>query len=72
MKVREDLVFRRDGRVIGFVDTNDFNNKLRVLERQCNDGDDKEELATHILTLTVRGIFINLHFPYAQFPTTGM
>ena len=67
MKVREDLVFQRDGHIIGFVDAGDFNNKLRVLERQCNAGGD-EELATHVLTLMVHSIFIHFQFPYAHFP----
>ena len=33
--------------------------------------DEPTELATHMLTLMVRGIFINLEYPYASFPTTG-
>ena len=30
-----------------------------------------DNVATHMLTFMVRGIFSNLEFPYAQFPTTG-
>lgn len=71
MKVHEDLVFDRSGRIIGFVDTGDVNNKLRSLEQSCK-GVEQDEIATHMLTLMVQGIFVRLQFPYAQFPTTGI
>ena len=35
MKVREDLVFDRNGEVIGYVDVGDINNRLRKLEKSC-------------------------------------
>ena len=35
MKVREDLVFDRNGEVIGYVDIGDINNSLRKLEKSC-------------------------------------
>lgn len=70
MKVHEDLVFDRSGTVIGFTDTGDINNKLRSLEQHCK-GAELDEIATHMLTLMVLGIFVRLQFPYAQFPTTG-
>ena len=35
MKVREDLVFDKNGEVVGYVDIGDINNKLRELERSC-------------------------------------
>lgn len=70
MKVHEDLVFEKSGKVVGFVDTGEINNKLRSLEQSCK-GVEHDEIATHVLTLMVRGIFMKLQFPYAQFPTTG-
>ena len=63
-------MFDKSGEIVGFVDTGDFNNKLRRLERQCN-GEETDEIATHMLTLMVRGVFIKLEFAYAQFPTDG-
>ena len=30
------------------------------------------QVATHVLTLMVRGIFSSLHFPLANFPTAGV
>ena len=71
MKIHEDLVFdKSSGEIVGFVDAGDFNNKMRLLEEQCN-GNDHDVIATHMLTLMIRGIFIKLNFPYAQFPTSG-
>lgn len=70
MKIHEDLVFDGSGKVIGFVDTGDFNNRIRLLEQRCK-GSEHDEIATHMLTLMIRGIFIRLNFPYAQFPTSG-
>lgn len=70
MKIHEDLVFDKSGDIVGFVDTGDLNNKLRRLERQCNN-EESCEVATHMLTLMVRGVFTKLEFAYAQFPTDG-
>ena len=47
MKIHEDLVFdKSSGEIVGFVDTGDFNNKMRLLEEQCN-GNDYDVIATH-------------------------
>jgi hypothetical protein len=46
MKVHEDLVFDKSGKVIGFTDTGDINNKLRLLEQSCK-GVEQDEIATH-------------------------
>ena len=70
MKIHQDLVFDKSGEIIGFVDTGDVNNKIRSLENFCN-GESHDTIASHMLTLMVRGIFIRLDFPYAQFPTSG-
>ena len=68
MKIHEDIVFDKSGEVIGYVDTGDFNNKLRQFENRCK----TDVIATHMLTLMIRGIFFKLQFPYAQFPTEGI
>ena len=70
MKIHEDLVFDRNGKIIGSVDVGDFNNKIRSFEQRCKNSNNNE-IATHMLTLMIRGIFIRLNFPYAQFPTSG-
>lgn len=48
-----------------------FNNKLRDFEQHCK-GKKTDEIATHMLMLMIRGIFIKMQFPHAQFPTRGM
>ncbi len=70
MKVRKDLVFDHSGEVIGFVDVGDINSRIQALEAQCR-GEPEEEVATHMLTLMVRGIQIKLEVPFAHFSTTG-
>ena len=71
MKIQEDLVYDRTGpRLHGFVNLGDINSELQVLEKQVRDiASPSSNIATHILTLMVRGIFIKLEFPYANFPT---
>ena len=72
MKIKEGLVFRKDGTLVGFVDLGDINTSLKALEANVNkDYDDSPELATHMLTLMVRGIFVHISFPLASFPTKG-
>ena len=67
MKVREDLVYDKTGEVLhGFVRLGDVNNQLRDLEMQANTGRPHESIATQMLTLIVRGVFIKLEFPYAN------
>ena len=69
MKVREDLVFDRSGIVTGFVDIGKVNNDLRKLE--CTT-DNSTEIASHMLTVMVRGVFTNMEHPVAHFSTKGI
>ncbi len=71
MKILEYLVYDKTGIYLhGFVNLGDVNQQLMKLE-QSIDKDEPSKLATHMLTLMVRGIFIKLEYPYASFPTTG-
>lgn len=73
MKVKEDLVYDKTGEVLlGFVDLGDINNQLHELELQANSVKPHESIATHMLTLMIRGLFIKLEFPYASFSTQGI
>ena len=56
--------------VVGFVDVGTVNNALLDYERSLK-GKAKttSSVATHMLVFMVRGIFIRLNFPYAQYPT---
>ena len=69
VKIKEDLVYNRNTfELIGFVNLGQFNNQLMSLNSSDNDFDPKF-VATHMLVFMVRGLFIDLEFPYAQFAT---
>ena len=75
MKIREDLVFDKEtGEITEFVDFGDegLDKKFAVLQQQCKEQSLAErQVATHMLTLMVRGLMFHLNFPIAQFATTG-
>ena len=72
MKIREDLVYDKTGVSLhGFINLGDVNEQLLQLEEQTVNDKPHVELATHMLTLMVRGIFTKLEYPYASFPTAG-
>lgn len=67
IKVKESIVYdKHSSHVLGFVELNDLYDELLQLE-------DSEEghkpVATHVLAFMVRGIFTDLKFPFAHFPT---
>ena len=65
MKILEDLVYDKTGVYSHrFVNFGDVNEQLMKLE-QSIDKDEPPELPTHMLTLMVRGLFMNLEYPYA-------
>ena len=74
LKIKEELVYNRhSGEIVGFVNLGNINNKLIELELQQRQVSDPESehppIATHMLVIMVRGIFVRLNFPYAHFPT---
>ena len=73
MKIQEDLVYDKTGqRLHGFVNLGDVNSDLQKLECQVvGDTIPSESIATHMLTLMVRGIFFKMEFLYANFHTQG-
>ena len=72
MTIRESLVFdNSSGNVIRFVDVGDMNNKLKCFESNVKSQIFKKEVATHMLMMYVRGVFVKMEYPLAQFPTTG-
>ena len=75
MKVKENLVYdKHETNVIGFVDIADVNNEIAELENECSSSNfgPLKAVATHMLVLMVRGIFIKLEFPYAHFPSKDL
>ena len=73
VKIQEDLVYDKTGsNLLGFVNLGEVNDQLKQLEQEAgSQTESHKQLATHMLTLMVRGIFIKLNFPYASFPTQG-
>lgn len=71
VKIKEGIVYdKHNCRIIGFVNFGDLNNMLLSFERSINN--QNNSVANHVLVFMVRGIFIQLNFPYAQFPTTDL
>ena len=67
VKVKEGIVYdKHDYKSIGFVDVGDVNNALLDYERSIN-GENGRMVAKYMLVFMVRGIFIKLNFPYAQY-----
>jgi len=58
------------GEMIGFINLGDINNA--ILDLQRDNAVDHPPVATHLLTLMVRGVFISLEFPFAHFGTDNL
>ena len=71
MHIREGLVFKQNtGGLIGYCEMDDINDHLLTLEKKYqNDKVPANKLATTVLALMVRGLFTDLNFPYASFPS---
>lgn len=75
MKIKESLVYdKHESNIVGFVNLGEVNDQLARFEREASNNSEQScgEVATHILTVMVRGIFVRLRFPYAHFLTTGV
>ena len=71
MKVKESLVYdKHTCEVIGFVELNDIDHQMRLLE--SDEANNLPPVATHLLTLMVRGILTSCKFPYAHYPTDSL
>ena len=65
--IRDGLVYdKHEGQIIGFVDLGETNNHLLDLARS-EDADADRQLAKTMLVLMVRGLFVHVNYPYAQF-----
>lgn len=72
MKIKESLVYdKHQSKIIGFMNLGEVNNQLSEFERTSSK-ESQPCVATHTLTLMVRGIFFRLRFPYAHFFTTDI
>ena len=70
--IREDLVYGKHmSKVVRFVSLGEMDKQLSALEMDSSQS--PPAVATRIImTLMVRGIFSEIHFPLANFPTSGM
>ena len=60
MKIKESLVYdKNESKIIGFVNLGEVNDQLSKFEREASNDTEQSngEIATHILTIMVRGIF---------------
>lgn len=71
MKVKESLVYDKNScQVVGFVQLDDINYQMSMLENQSSNF--LPPVASHLLTVMVRGLYTNFKFPYAHFPTDSL
>jgi hypothetical protein len=72
VRIKEQLVYdKHTCQIIGFVDLGEVNNELLDMERS-EKGVVQQCLAKNILVFMVRGMFLKLEFPYAQFPCSSL
>ena len=73
MKVSEGLVYSHStGQILGFTSLGDLNDKLQSYTRSCQDEKASPAIASHVLTLMVRGICASYHAAIAFFSTQGV
>ena len=76
MYVKEGLIFdKHTGALTGFVDLGNITTHLIDYERQCQEKSEllpKRQMAKTIVVLMVRGLFTDIHFPYATFPAYSL
>lgn len=71
VKIKEGIVFDKNECVIvGFTNLGSVNNTLQTFEQSISDSE--PNVAKQMLVFMVRGLFIKLRFPYAQYPTRGI
>lgn len=73
IKVRENLVYdKHSEEITGFVQLGEVNDAIQELEQNMSNDIHIPKVATHVLGVMVRGLFTNLKFPYAHFPTADL
>lgn len=71
IKIKSDLVYdKHSGELVGFVDLENIGNQLQQMERLTTEQDN--ELAKYIIVIMVRGLAIDLKYPFAHFTTCGI
>jgi len=71
IKIKSDLVYdKHSGELVGFVDLDNIGNQLQKMEQEVSQNGN--ELAKYIIVIMVRGIAIDLKYPFAHFATSGI
>ena len=73
MKIKDGLVYNSStGKLIGFIQHDNINEEIDTIVNECTQSPSKAPpLATHMLALMVRGIFLNLQEVFAFYPCDG-
>lgn len=72
VKIKDKLVYDKNtSRVIGFTCLDETTNQLNTLSTSSEDFD-PNAVATHMLVYMVRGIFVHIDFPFAQYATRNL
>ena len=73
MHIREGVVYdKHSGALLGYTDLGNMNNLLMEFEQSLASDAPPESLSKTMLVLMVRGLFILLQFPYAQFACSSV
>lgn len=71
VKVKEGLVYdKHECRIIGCIDLGKINDTLMAFEKSIDT--DESPVAKQMLFYVIRGLFIQLNFPLAQYHTCGV
>ena len=63
---------KHSGKIVGFTDLGNINNEVEEFQLRCSSNKaEHRPIATHVLTIMVRGINFPLQFPIAYFAGTG-
>ncbi len=74
VKIKEGMIYdKHNCKIIGFVDLGSMNSSLDSFEQSLSESESvTPNVAKQILVFMIRGLFIKLCFPYAQYPTCGI
>ena len=73
MHVKEGLVYKFNGELVGFCDLGEINNHLISLEKEYQTHNTaRKQLASTMMVLMVRSIFTRFIFPYASFAASNL
>ena len=73
MNIKSGIAYsKHTGKIIGFTDFGEVNNEIQEFEMRANRNTSNKPIATHVLTLLVRGINFRMQYPVAYYASTGL